>query len=580
MLASDPAAAFERASALLRQRPEARAFRLAAAALRVLGRRGEAAQFELQGISVGITPPLQKARSAQQSRRSSDAKSIAEEYLRSNPGDLLAMTIAAEAEISLDRYVDAEAILKDVVGRAPGFPTASLLLANALVAQLRLREAAEVLKDLLKHVPQQTNAKRFLAGVLAQTNDPFAAIPLYEEILASGGSSQEDQLKQAQTLRMAGKKGECVEALRRCIALSPLGGHAWWALAYYFPDELTKDDERRIRAAIGNPAVKRDDLGNFHLAASIIDHRQGNHQAAFEAVVSAAALLSARPGYDAAGLSRHIDELIAAYTPALFDRFASNGSPSDSPIFIVGMPRSGSTLLERILGQHSKIEAAGEIPLIPRVVANTHPDRIAAYRSLLPEMLSGEKITEMAEWYLDRSQEYRHTDKPHFTDKYNGNWIRAGLISLMLPKAKILDIRRNALDSCWAVFKSVFVGDYALDQKDLAHCYADYVRFMDAIVAAVPNRVLTVPYEDLVADVEGQTRRILDFLGLDFEAACVDFHLSTAAVTTASSEQVRRPINREGIGSAEPYRRWLQPLITELDSLLAEGSGAASRDQP
>jgi len=138
----------------------------------------------------------------------------------------------------------------------------------------------------------------------------------------------------------------------------------------------------------------------------------------------------------------------------------------------------------------------------------------------------------------------------------------------MFPNAKILDIRRSALDSCWAVFKSVLVGDFGNDQHHVARYYADYVRLMDRMAAKSANAILTISYEDLVSDVEGETRRILSFLGLDFEQACVDFHLSNGVVTTASSEQVRRPANRDSIGSAEPYRPWLQPMISELEAAL------------
>ena len=569
LLGSDPAGALERANALIAEKPDARAFRLAAASLRALDRSEEAVEAELQGIRFGFAPPLKLARAAQKSGRGSEAKSIAEEYLRSNPGDLVAMTIAAEATLRLDGADEAEPILREVVARAPAFPPANLLLANVLADQLRLQEAAEILEGLLERVPHEASGKRYLADLRERLNDPAVAASLYKGILASRPNSPADQSKYAHFLRGAGSRTESVGALRRSVALAPLHGQAWWALAHYFPDELTEEDERQIRSAVATAGVQPGELGFLQLALSILEHRRGNQQAAFEAITSAKTLLPVGSGYDPAFLTRHVDELIAAYTPDTFARFQSQALKSDAPIFIVGMPRSGSTLLERILGQHSKIEAIGEIAAMPRLVGAEQSDDKAGYRSLLPYSLTGEKLREVAEWYLERAQEYRHTHKPHFSDKYNGNWIRAGLIRLMFPKAKILDIRRNPLDCCWAVYKSVLVGDYSNDQRHLAAYYADYVRFMDAMAAASPGTILTVSYEELVADVEKQTRRVLDFLGLKFEQACVDFHLSTDAVRTASSEQVRRPINSESIGSADPYRPWLTPLIEELETRLA-----------
>jgi len=545
---------------------------LAAAALRSLGRTEEAAGAELQGIRFGFAPALNQARAAQQSRRSSEAKSIAEAYLRDNPDDLLAMTIAAEAELGLRHAETAEPMLRSVVDRAPAFLPANMLLASALTAQLRFREAAEVLEVLLKRAPHEMNARRFLADTRAQMNDAGGAAALYEEVVASDPGNPADEYKLGQNLRAAGRRDEAIAALRRSIAASPDGGHAWWTLAYYFPDELTEDDERQVRAALARPNLQTDDIRLLQVVISIFEHRRGNHSAAFEAVAAAKALPSRTPPYDPDSLSRHVDELIAAYTPELFARFKAQASKSDAPIFIVGLPRSGSTLVERILGQHSQIEAIGEIPILPRLIAAEQYDGIPGYRSLLPATLTGEKLAEMAEWYLQRSQEYRHTDKPRFIDKYNGNWIRAGLILLMFPEAKIVDVRRDPLDCCWSVFKTMFADDYARDQRHLARYYADYVRLIDATAAAYPGGVLTMRYEELVADLEGQTRRMLDFLGLEFERACVDFHLSTAPVTTPSSEQVRRPISNEGIGSAEPYRPWLQPLIDELESALGKSA--------
>lgn len=568
LLTTDPDRALAIANDMIAMEPDPRAFRLAAAALRASNRHEEAAESELQGIRFGFAEPLKIARSAQQARQSSKAKAIADDYLRTNPDDLIAMTIAAEAAISLNLIDEAETLLRQVVDRAPSFPTATMLFANALAAQLRLKEAADVLAKLLEQAPQEINAKRYLADLSVQMNDTESATSLYQEIISVAPNHAGDQFKYAHLLRGAGLKDESLAALRKAIAFSRDNGNAWRTLAHYFPDALNEHDEEQIRNALGIKGRPPRELGFLQLAISIVEHRHGNHQASFDAITAAQPLLSWGLPYDPDSLSRHVDQLIAAYTPDTFERRSEDGSKTDSPIFIVGMPRSGSTLLERILGQHSKIEAIGELPVIPRLVAIAQPDGDAAYKSLLPNQLAGEKLANTAQWYLERSQQFRRTEKPHFTDKYNGNWIRAGLIRLMFPNAKILDIRRDPLDCCWGVFKTVLVGDYAHDQRKLARHYADYVRFMAAMKIASPGAVHTVQYEELVNDIEGQVRLILDYLGLEFETQCVDFHLSTAAVTTASSEQVRRPVNREGIGSAEQYKQWLQPLIDELDAAL------------
>jgi hypothetical protein len=179
------------------------------------------------------------------------------------------------------------------------------------------------------------------------------------------------------------------------------------------------------------------------------------------------------------------------------------------------------------------------------------------------------ELTRIGELYIRASHDYRSTGKPRFIDKLNYNWSRVGLIRMILPNAKIIDLRRNALDCCWSNFKMMFAEGHIAsnDQRDIARFYKDYVRLVEAIDAASPGGILKVRYEELVDAVEGQTRLILDFLGLEYEGECIDFHLSTAAVATPSSEQVRRPINRDSIGSAEPYRQWLGPMIEELGEL-------------
>ncbi len=179
------------------------------------------------------------------------------------------------------------------------------------------------------------------------------------------------------------------------------------------------------------------------------------------------------------------------------------------------------------------------------------------------------QISWVGERYIEASGDYRRTDKPHFIDKNNLNWMQIGLILLALPNARIIDMRRNALDCCWANFKMLFSRHFPAtnDLRHVGRFYRDFVRLFEAMKQAAPNRILSVRYEDVVGDLEGETRRMLGFLGLEFEPQCLDFHLSTDPVATASSEQVRRPLNREGIGSAEPYRQWLGPLIEELGSL-------------
>jgi tetratricopeptide (TPR) repeat protein len=566
-LATDPALALERADRLATKMPDARTFRLVAAAHRALGHEEEAAEAELQGIKFGFTPPLRRAVAAKDARRFQDSKAIAEEYLRQYPDDLLAMTIAAEAALLLQDTRPAQDMLRRVLVRAPGFPRAAVLLANSLVAELRLREAIAVVEQLRQHVPDDLTALRYLADLRAQSGDYGDAAEIYAAIPSVEPPNAGDLFKQAQNLRAAGRRAEALDVLRTAIDLSPHEGAAWWALAQYFPEQLDGQQVERLQQALASGRATASDAGLLRIALSIAFDRRGEHEAAFREISSVKAARRASKPYDPDALTRHVDALIAGFTPEFVSARECVPSSGETPIFVVGMPRSGSTLVERILGRHSLIEATGEIQVMPRLVDAERANAPAAFQSLLPASLSPGKTQELAGRYLEGTRQFRRAGKPFFVDKYNANWIHAGLIRLMFPDAKILDVRRSALDCCWSVYKMMFGDAYANDQRHLARYYADYVRFMEAIDAAAPGGILTVSYESLVEDLESHVGRMLEFIGVDYEKQCAGFHLSSDPVATPSSEQVRRPLFRDSIGSAEPYRQWLGPLVEELDRL-------------
>jgi hypothetical protein len=232
------------------------------------------------------------------------------------------------------------------------------------------------------------------------------------------------------------------------------------------------------------------------------------------------------------------------------------------------MPRSGSTLVERILGRHSRIEALGELPLVPHIVDSVAlEDRDSALESRFAA-LDAERLGELRGRYLDRASERRRSDRPFTTDKLHMNWRHLPLILRMLPEARVIDVRRSALDCCWSNYKLLSRGHPAsADLRDLGRYFSDYVRLMDHIDHVAPGRIHRLRYEALVDDVEGETRKMLDHVGVAFEPRTLDFHLSDQPVATASSEQVRRPLNREGIGAWRPYAQWLGPLREALGPL-------------
>jgi len=570
LLETNPSAALSFAEARLPTAPDPRLLRIAAEACRRLGLAQDAEDAELAAIQAGFrVPELNEAAVAGQDGRAAESRAIIHAFLEANPDDLLALTMAAEADIhawDLDR---AEERLSTVLGRAPSFLRATMLLAKYRVLEARLADAIEIIEQVIRRKPGNKAALQYLAELHAEANDHEKAVEVYQRVLALDPTNLAMWIIYAQQLRMLARKDESVAAFRRALALDPYNGAAWWGLVNYFPSAITDADAEAIATALtvsgGGP-----EEGPLHIALGIIAERAGDVAEAYRHIAEGKRLRAEANPYDSASAAANVDELIAAIRSRDAESDGSAGFADEAPIFIVGMPRSGTTLLERILGCHSHIEPGGELPIMPRLHERLRREADGGYAQRLASM-SAADLTGLGQWYIERSRDYRSLDKPRFIDKLNSNWLHVGLIRLMLPNAKIIDLRRDALDCCWSNFKMLFAEGHipSNDQRDIARFYRDYVRMIDAVDAALPGGILRVRYEDLVDDVEGQTRRILDFLGLDFEPACIDFHLSTAAVATPSSEQVRRPINRDSIGSAEPYRQWLGPMIEELGDLAA-----------
>lgn len=564
---SHPASALKRAQALIRSTPDPRALRIAAAAHRQLGQSVEAELAELAGIKVSFENPiLQQATEALRQGRRPDAKAIVDAVLREEPDDLVALTISAEGDMAQRLYDEADRRLALVLERAPGFLQASLLQASSLKARARVREAIAILDNILKRDPRNGAALNALAECYAEINANEEALDAYRRVVSIDHSQPTPWINCGQYLRVLGRSDESQEAFRKALALDPTQGTAWWALAHYFPDKITDADlEAMERVPVDRPGTANEE-GITRIALASLADRRGDYERAFQQLSEGKRLrLQAQP-YDPAKVSREVDDTICQF--AVESLKSLSGSEDDSPIFVVGMPRSGSTLVERILGRHSQIEGAGELKVLPKLIDRFRYDNgrersyVAYVASLPPEALA-----RLGDTYVERSRDYRHTSKPKFVDKFNLNFLHAAVIRRMLPNARILDVRRNALDCCWSNFKMLFGDSHANDLRHIGQLYCDYVRLLDRIDAVDPGAILRVDYEELVSEPESQIRRMLDFIGVPFEAECVAFHLSDAPVATPSSEQVRRPINSRAIGSAEPYRQWLGPLIEELGEL-------------
>jgi hypothetical protein len=319
-----------------------------------------------------------------------------------------------------------------------------------------------------------------------------------------------------------------------------------------------------MQAALKTPGLGDDDRLHLDFALGKAFEDLGQAEAAFAHYSAANRLRRSLLDYDPAEISRQVDRAIATYRPEFFARHAGQGCPDSAPIFILGMPRAGSTLIEQILASHSMIEGTMELPDIPALAAQTGKEAQrypAGLDGLLPD-----QIQSLGEDFLARTQIQRKEAKPYFIDKLPNNWLYTGFIHLILPNAKIIDARRDPMDCCFSNFKQHFARGQAFSYglEDMGRYYSDYVRLMRHFDQVLPGRVHRVIHERLIEEPEDQIRRLLDHLGLPFEPGCLNFHQTQRAVRTASSEQVRRPLNRDGIGQWRAFQAWLEPLRSAL----------------
>ena len=575
LLRTDPELALVQALTVLKsergQNPEA--LRLAAAAHRKLGQYDQSGKAELAAIHFSQKiPALSAAAKALEEGRPGDASRIAANHLRATPNDLAAVSLSAESALALKLPEEAERLLRLVVDRAPDFIPATKLLISALLVQDKLMESRALLQRLVHQMPQDEESLRLLARVEADLGDYQAAILIHEQLLKVKSDTPEPWILYGDALRFSGRKVDSQLAYRRAVSLDPQVGQAWWSLVDLDPAKIEDDEiaemEDILRQAEGRP----EHCANLHFALGSALDAKRRYSDAFDHFERGNALVRSVQPYDPDDLTRQIDRSIECLSRELIRAPADPPTGDARPIFIVGMPRSGSTLVERILGRHSQIEALGELPLIPHIVETIKVSDAAVPLEQHIAALSSAQLGKFAERYRLRVAERRHSDAPFFTDKLHMNWRHLGLIFRMLPTAAVIDVRRSALDCCWSNYKIMFARGHpaAASLTDIGRMFVDYVRFMNYMDEVAPSRILRVSYEALIDDIEQQTLRILDYVGLPLETNCLEFHRSMEPVATASSEQVRQPLNRQGIGTWHPYDKWLDPLRTALGGLVGE----------
>ena len=392
------------------------------------------------------------------------------------------------------------------------------------------------------------------------------AFELFDAVLAKLPDDPATLTSRGHALKTTGKQEEAVASYRAAYSARPDNGDAWYALANL---KTYRFDDSEIAAM--QSQIDRDDLAfmdrvniSFALGKAFEDCK--DYEASFLNYEAGNALKRAQTRYSAEAMTEELAKQREFCTPDLFERHGGAGHDAPDPIFILGLPRAGSTLLEQILASHSQIDGTLELP---NILALAHRLRgRKAGQSRYPEILhdfTAEQLREFGSKFVEETRIHRQ-GASFFIDKMPNNFRHIGLIQLILPEAKIIDARRDPMDCCFSGFKQLFAEgqEFTYGLHEIGQYYADYVELMDHWDTVLPGKILRVQHEDVLDDQEGQTRRMLDFIGVEFEEACLQFHKTDRAVRTASSEQVRQPINRKGQGAWKPFEPWLDPLKSAL----------------
>ncbi len=538
-------------------------------------REAEAAQARpLPGAATDAT--LQEGAKALFAGDLARADAILKDRFGLHPTDVAAVRLLADAAVRMGAYDAAEGLLRPLLDSAPKFMPARNAYAIILLMRNEAQAALLHLETLLAQAPGTGLFLSLRGAARLQIGDYRTAIEDFVAALEQDPDQPRVWMSYGHVLRTVGRQAESVDAYRRSLALVPTLGEAYWSLANLKVVRFEAADLQAMQAALAQDGVAEDDRAHLHFALGKAFEDEGRFEPAFEHYREGNALRRRMWPYDADANSDYVRRSVRTLTPAFFTARQGVGDPAPDPIFIVGLHRSGSTLVEQILSSHSAVEGASELPDLIAIAsrlgasADAEPGADsqalgAGYPAML-ETLDRTVFADLGAEFLERTRLHRKLGKPLFIDKLPNNFMQIGLIHLILPKAKIIDARRHPMGCCFSGFKQNFArgAQYSYDLTDIGRYYRDYIALMDHFDTVLPGRIHRVQYEAMIEDPEAEVRKLLGYCDLDFEPACLRFYDSDRPVRTASSEQVRRPIFKDGVDYWTHFEPWLEPLRTAL----------------
>jgi predicted Zn-dependent protease len=512
---------------------------------------------------------LIEAAGALNENRLPDAETILRAVLKDHPTDIGAIRMLAEIAARLERYEQSETLLRRALALAPSFDAARSNLATVLHRQNRSVEAEAEIEKLLERDPKHPGYRNQYAAVLARLGETAQAIDIYGAVLKDIPNQPKVWMSYGHTLKTAGRQTDAVAAYRESLKQQPSLGETWWSLANLKTFRFTDADIAAMQTALTQGLSDEDRLHlDFALGKAFED--RGDFDASFAHYDAGNARRRAMLDYDAGKTTEHKDLLKRVLSKEFFASRAGAGSKAPDPIFVVGLPRSGSTLIEQILASHSQVEGTMELPDIAAMVGRLRDERGKAFYPDVIASLTADEMKALGEEYLERTRIHRKLGRPFFIDKMPNNFLQIGFIALILPNAKIIDVRRHPMACGFSCFKQHFARGqgFTYSLTDIARYYTDYVDLMAHFDEVAPGRIIRVQYEDLVADLETNVRRLLETCGLPFEENCLSYYQNDRIVRTASSEQVRMPIFSDAVEHWRHYEKWLDLLKSALPQAL------------
>lgn len=522
-------------------------------------------------LNDAMTRPDPRLLRAEQLRNEGDtdaAERQCQAILQREPDNPHALRLLAMIATDNEQYIIAEGYLRRIATRLPSNVRATVDLVRFLGDRGRYPEAIDILGNANQIVLEDPVVQRIYGDMLGLVGRSVDALEAYDRCLASRPHDVSALLGRGHMLRIAGRRDEAVDSYRRCVSLQPDFGEAWWNLASLLGAEVSDEELEKMQGLAGASGLSPDAEVGIRFALARSFEERGDFAAAWEQYRIGNTAKRALVRYDPVETEFNQRKIRDTFDVGLLEREPAEVPPGQTPIFILGMPRSGSTLVEQILASHSQVQGAGELPyiiMITNALRSGDGDDIR-----YPEILRQydvNALTGLGRSYLHHALTHLTEDKPYFTDKMPANFQHAGFIRLALPGARIIDVRRHPMAACVANYRQLFAQgkNQSYDLTELGEYYLGYVQMMAHWDELMPGRILTVQYENIVGDLEQQVRRILDYCGLPFEQSCLDFYENRRPVNTASAEQVRQPI----YDSAVDFWKHYEPYLDELREVLA-----------